>query len=780
MNLDLEINPHHRSPMETIRLQVKRTSYINPGNGYVVLKGDSGGRLVTAVGYLPEALDGSRLKGTEFELQGRWEMSRFGRQFAFSKARLVTNQLFYFLAKVVKGLGDKLAHRLLDHYGEKKLLEILEHNPETLLEFKGIKAKKLKQITSSWDKQKNLRLLSEFLLPHGITPNLLVRIYNTFGDEAVARIRANPYVLTEIRGIGFKTADEIARKLGVEFGSAYRIEAAILHLLLEAGEQDGHTYLPPELLLKRLRELLDEEERRIDTELFRRVAARLRERKQLVIEKERIALKAFHYMEEFLENFFRSRSDERFPPIAATTRIEEFISHQEEFLKLKLAPEQRRIITQIGGGRRRLYALSGYAGTGKSTVARTILHFLAQNFCARKEIVCCAFTGMAAARIRKLTGFYACTIHSLLKYQGDNQFQHNRDNPLPYRVVLLDEAGMVNTQIFYRLAQAISEETLFILVGDPAQLPPIGAGNVFADILGKPWLARTTLKQIFRQDEDSVLVHFANYIRQGEIPPDYERTWKDFIFMREDIPNYFQLKKELPEKELREIRGACNERIRELILELAAKAVKRLRFPTWDFQVLTPVRRGPLGTEVLNQQLQQIFNPQQEFRFERFGTTFRVDDKVVHLQNRDMECAPYNPGDRLQNLTSWHRQRIFNGFVGIIREIDFANEFFYVIYPGPLVVRYNFDHARDIIDLAYCLTVHKAQGSQYKYVAIPLSNSHFMMLNNKWFYTAITRAEKKVYLVGQQFAFKRGCTNTETTNRYTFLASREGIAREQP
>jgi exodeoxyribonuclease V alpha subunit len=481
-------------------------------------------------------------------------------------------------------------------------------------------------------------------------------------------------------------------------------------------------------------------------------------------------MKAFHYMENFLANFFRNRSDERFAPIAGPEAIAEFLADQEARLKLTLAPEQRQIIEQIGRGRRRLYALSGYAGTGKSTVARSLLYFLSRHFCERREIACCAFTGMAAARLRKLTGFAASTIHSLLRYQGNNQFGHNREKPLPYKVVLLDEAGMVNTQIFYRLALAISEETLFILVGDPAQLPPIGAGNVFSDLLAQPWLAATRLTRIFRQDEDSVLVHFASYIRQGEVPPDYERTWKDFVYIREDIPNYFQLKKELPEKELRELRNHLNERIRELLLELAAKAVARLKFPTWDFQVLTPVKRGPLGTEVLNQQLQQIFNPTSPREFSRFGTTFRLEDKVVHLQNRDMECSPYRPETSPLHYADWQRQRIFNGFVGIIKEIDPNNELFYVVYPGPLVVRYTFDQARDIIDLAYCLTVHKAQGSQYKFVAIPLSNSHFMMLNNKWFYTAITRAEKKVYLIGQQFAFKRGCTNCETTQRFTFLA----------
>ncbi|MCD6293062.1 MAG: AAA family ATPase [Deltaproteobacteria bacterium] len=761
--------------METIRLQVKRTSYINSDNGYVVLKGDSGHRLVTAVGYLSEALDGGKLEGTEFELDGKWEMSKFGRQFAFSAARLVTNQLFYFLAKVVKGLGEKLAKKLLDHYGENELLSILENEPEKLLEFKGIKEKKLNLIKSSWEKQKNLRALSEFLLPHGITPNLLVRIFNAFGDEAGKKISKNPYSLTEIRGVGFKTADSIARKLGLPFASAHRVEAAIHHLLLEAGDQDGHTFLLPATLHHQLAELLDDEtEKKLELTTFEQVIRTMQVEDKLVIDNhQRIALKAFHYMESFLDTFFRKQSKESFKALAEIATVDQFITQQEQRLGFTLAEQQRNVISMIGTGERRLYALSGYAGTGKSTIAKTILDFLSQHFCDRKAITCCAFTGMAAARIRKLTGYQAYTIHSLLKYQGDNRFEFNRDRPLPYKVILLDEAGMVNSQIFYRLAQAVAPKSIFIMVGDPAQLPPIGAGNVFADILNKKYLAHTSLTQIFRQSKDSVLVHFANIIRKGEMPPDYDQTYKDFIFIREDIPNYFQLKKELPEKELREIRGQCNERIRRLIMELAAKAVKRLQYPTWDFQVLTPVRRGPLGTEILNHQLQEVFNPQSPVQTMRFGTTFKVDDKVVHLQNKDMECTYYRQGCKPSQTADWRRQRIFNGFVGIIKEIDLNNELFYVVYPGPLVVRYNFDHIRDIIDLAYCLTVHKAQGSQYKYVAIPLSNSHFMMLNNKWFYTAITRAEKKVYLIGQQFALKRSCTNVEAAIRNTFLSLNE-------
>ena len=425
------------------------------------------------------------------------------------------------------------------------------------------------------------------------------------------------------------------------------------------------------------------------------------------------------------------------------------------------------ISIKINGGE--CVSVVGESGSGKSTLARIILNLLLENYCERKQITCCAFTGMAAARVRKLSGFQAYTIHSLLKYQGDNRFEFNRDKPLPYKVILLDEAGMVNLQLFYRLVLAISEDTLLILVGDPAQLPPIGAGNVFGDLLHKSFLKHVSLTRIYRQDEESVLVYFANIIRTGKMPPDYKKSYRDFTFISQDIPNYFALRKSLSEQEMKQVREDNNEKIQQQILDLARQATRELEHPAWDFQVLTPLKKGLLGTEALNIALQDIFNHQGKNPVSRYGAIFREGDKVVHLQNKDMECAYYRSGLNPSQSTDWRRQRIFNGFVGIIKEIDLNNELFYVVYPGPLVVRYNFDHIRDIIDLAYCLTVHKAQGSQYKYVAIPLSNSHFMMLNNKWFYTAITRAEKKVFLVGQEYAFKRACTNIDTAERMTFL-----------
>ena len=777
--------------MESIQIKIERITYANQETGYVVLRGMLKNRQVTAVGIIPEVVTGANLTGTEYHFQGSWQRSKYGYQFVFEQATLLTNRLYYFLAKVVKGLGEKTSRRLIDHYGESQLIEIIENNPERLLEFKGIKEKKLAKIKTSWEKQKDIRELAGYLLPYGITPNLIVRIHNHFEREAVKKIQENPYLLTEIRGIGFKTADDIASRLGIPFDSTFRIQAAVVHLLMEAAENNGHTYLPAAELQKMTMELLNTEgQPQLSPSAIQQTFDQMCAAEKLLLTDGRqdnsiinfadqprsqqeaelkACLPAYKFMEDRLLSIFREKSEKKFPPMAPQSRLESFINRSEKNLEVKFSARQREIIELIGTGCCRLYALSGYAGTGKSTISKAILELLAELFCRREEIVCCAFTGMASSRIRKLTGFPAYTIHTLLKYKGQNNFEYNADNPLPYKVVLLDEAGMVNLQLIYRLVLAIDEETLLIMVGDPAQLPPIGAGNVFSDLLTKPFLNHVSLTQIYRQDAESVLIYFANIIRTGKMPPDYEDTYRDFSFISQDIPNYFALRKSLSEQEMKQVREENNEKIQQQILDLARRATRELQHPAWDFQVLTPLRKGILGTEALNIALQDIFNCQGKNPVSRYGAVFREGDKVVHLQNKDMDTTPYSPGLFSQPHISFTTRRIFNGSVGIIRKIDHDNEVFYVLYPDYSIVRYNFDHIRDIIDIAYCLTVHKSQGSQYKYVAIPLSNSHFIMLNNRWFYTAITRAEKKVYLIGQRYAFNRACTNIEAAERYTFM-----------
>ncbi len=767
---------------KTLKLRgtIERITYQNPESGFAILrvKPKRGARF-TVKGHIAEIANQANIVGAEVEFDGIWQMTKYGRQFDFSSYRLLGSELLFFLSKVVKGLGESLSKTLIERYGEERLIEILDKNPEELLTVKGIKEKRLAKILKSWQKHKSLRALATYLGGRAnITPNLLVRIYNHFGDNSLQIIKENPYRLTEIRGIGFKTADKIALELGVMFDSPWRIKSAIGHVLLEAAEQDGHCYLYKRDLLGTLQEILKKDEEEIQVSKIEAVIKKLVLEGELCLGREdEVGLCAYKFMEDWIREFFLQRQKGQ-RKVIGEREAHDFIRKYEDHHGVEFSEEQRQIIFDVATRPVTAFGLAGYAGTGKTTVCRAILDLITRYFASKEEVVCCAFTGMASSRLRKATGYDAFTIHSLLKYKGENLFEHGPENPLPQKVVLLDEASMVNLSLFYRLVKALKPSTLFILVGDPAQLPPIGAGNVFSDLLEKGILPAVHLKKIFRQREDSRLTVFANEIRQGKVPDGIdERRWHDFSFERVEAHNIFALKKKgLKDSELKRYREENNEAIKKRILTLAKRYKEKLSHPVWEFQVLTPMRIGQLGTEILNQELQAILNPSKNgaMSFRRSGIELREGDKVVHLQNKDMEVMPWDGFIRSgKEFKKVEFRRIFNGNVGLVAKIDHELEEFYVVYPERIVVSYDFDHLGDIIELAYALTVHKAQGSQYKIVVIPLSNSHYIMLNNKWFYTAITRAEERVYVVGQEFALKRACKNIQGVQRLTWLRREE-------
>ncbi len=768
------------TPEISLRASVERVTYSDPESGFAILRvKPKRGACFTVKGHICELASNAGLTGAEFEFRGSWQMTKYGRQFDFNSYRLLGSELHFFLSKVVKGLGEKMARHLIEEFGEDKLVWILDNEPERLLKVKGIKEKRLSVIKRSWHKHRSLKSLASYLGGHGhITPNLLVRIYNHFGDEALEIVRENPYRLTEVRGIGFKTADRIALCVGVPADSPWRIKAGINHVLVDAAESQGHCYLMQPDLESTVQELLSSDETRVSESRIEGVLNKMILEGLLVRgENGEIGLSSYRYMEDRLRQFFLERSVDGRRKTISPEEVESFITGYETRNGVEFAPEQQAIIRKIATEPRQIFALAGYAGTGKTTVCRAILDLLSQYYASRDDIICCAFTGMAASRLRKTTGYEAVTIHSLLKYKGENQFEHGPENPLPYRVIVLDEASMVNLSLFYRLAMAVKPSALMILVGDPAQLPPIGAGNVFSDALNSDLMPSVHLTRIFRQSDDSVLALFANEIRQGRVPEGVAlEHWNDFLFEKVEIHNIFLLKRQhKTEKELKRFREENNQAILERILELAAYYSKRLTHPSWDFQVLTPMRIGQLGTEILNSRLQDILNPSEKSRtVTRAGIRLKEGDKVVHLQNKDMEVMAWEAFIKEgKQFTRQEYRRIFNGNVGLVSRIDLEAEQFFVVYPERIVVAYDFDHLGDIIELAYALTVHKAQGSQYRIVVIPLSNSHFIMLNNKWFYTAITRAEEKVYLIGQQFALKRACTNVDGVERLTWLGRKK-------
>ncbi len=773
-----QAGPARRPGDITLQGRVERVRFSSPESGFVVLKvKPARGAEFVAAGTVAEVVSGSGLEGVELQLRGNWEMTRYGRQFRFSQCRILGSELLFFLSKVVKGLGPAMAKSLIDSFGEEELVRILDNEPQRLLQVKGIKEKRLALIMRSWHKHRSLRDLARYLGGRGqISPNLLVRIYNHFGENSLETVKKDIYSLTEIRGVGFKTADKLAVSMGLDPGSPARIKAAIRHVLVESAENHGHCWLTSQQLEEAVTEVLSSDEHSPEPRMIESVKG------QMILDgsivqgaRGEVGLSAYRYMEDWLREFFLTRSARCNRPVIAQEDIVSFLEQYEESIGIELAPEQKEIITRIAAEPRMVFALAGYAGTGKTTICKAILDLLTTRFVDdRDDVICCAFTGMASSRIRKATGYEAVTIHSLLKYRGENRFEHGPDNPLPHRVVLLDEASMVSLPLFYRLAKALRPGTLLVMVGDPAQLPPIGAGNVFGDALKNELVPSVHLERIFRQSQESVLALFANEIRQGRVPEGVESgEWSDFRFEKVEKHNIYALKKRSTERELKMYREENNQAILDHILGLARQYAARLDYPVWDFQVLTPMRGGQLGTEIFNTRLQPILNKSGGKTVTRAGITIQEGDKVVHLQNRDMPVMGW--GQFLEEEKQFEAvefRRVFNGNVGLVSRIDAEAEQFYVVYPERIVVAYDFDFLGDIIELAYALTVHKAQGSQYRVVAIPLTNSHFIMLNNKWFYTAITRAEKMVHLVGQEYALKRASTNIQGVSRQTWLSSR--------
>ncbi len=777
---------------KTLSGRIERVTYASKASGFAVLKvRPERGNAFTATGYVPEmtsALEGNTaLEGADYQFVGEWTATKYGRQFAFQHAKPTGSELLFFLSKVVKGLGEKLAKELIVRFGETELVSILNDNPEKLLNIKGIKEKKLSLIQRSWQKHKNLRNLTEYFASHNanISPGLLIRIYNHFEGNALEIVQENPYRLTEVRGIGFKTADRVALSVGLPAFSPVRIEAAISHFLLQEAEENGHTYLTvsrlEELVTEGLYVIESQSEPESDLQnktkihqIFPDTLEKMITLKQLIkTDKDRIGLSAYRHMEDWLRDFFTERSSVQMRKLISKDETALFIKGFEDANGMEFSEEQKEIIFKVATEPRLAFALAGYAGTGKTTVCKAILQLLSDKFIPAKEMICCAFTGMAASRIRKTTGFESSTIHSLLKYQGEGTFEHGIENPLPYKVIVLDESSMVNLQLFYRLARALRPDTLLLMVGDPAQLPPIGAGNVFSDIIHSNCVPVIQLMRIYRQSEDSVLALFANEIRTGKMPEQIGKTgWQDFAFEEQEPHNLFKLKKQCSEHELKAFREINSQAILDRIQQLAREYSTTLTHPSWDFQTLTPMRIGLLGTEALNTSLQAVLNPDtSKPSVEKGGFIFRLNDKVVHLQNKDMPVMTWD--DFVSNRKAFKAaefRRIYNGSIGLVIGMDMEAEEVYVVYPERFVVAYQFDMLGDILELAYALTVHKAQGSQYKIVVIPLTTSHFIMLNNKWLYTAITRAEQKVYLVGQKYALKRACTNMESVVRQTWLS----------
>jgi len=732
----------------------------------ILFEGDDGffigilktGEKISGV-YYESAIE--NLKGSAITLKGSWfEHKKYGRTFTFESLHVNQNELFFFLNKIIKGFTKKLSADLIEHFGAEELVNILDNDIQRLIEFKGIKEKRLKKIQTSWKQFRSMRNLGEFLSPYNVTPTLLTTIATAMKDinEPCTKIKENPYILTSINGIGFKRADELALKMGINPEDEGRISSAMDYVLLDYCEAHGNSCITKEVLFDALNELLGFTEKKSLYEIA--LVERVSEGSIVLMKNDRLSPSRLYDAEKYLfENF--------------TTRAKQntggYVQDLDTFLQesdLTLASEQKKAVMSINNGASILF-LVGYAGTGKSTTSRTILNLLHTRY-DRKEIITCALSGIAAQRISDTTGYESATIQSLLVKHEDN-------DTFPYSVILVDEASMINSTLFAKMMRKISNKAIVIIVGDDAQLPPIGAGNVLSDVLTLQLAPIVKLTQIFRQSPEQAITLIANDIRQGSLP-NYKEKYEDFEFINIEIANYYSLKNQLSQEELKVLREQNAQNIIIEILHKVVASIEKARYRLANkqikeylnyFQVITPMKGGILGTTNLNKVLQAYFNPNPKKCIKRGEIEFRLMDKVVHTKNENMLSWS---SESFKENEDPHERRIFNGMSGLLFKIDEEEEQLFVFYPNEdVVVRYEYEELRTHIMLSYALTIHKVQGMEYDIVIMPMSFTHFIMHNTKLVYTAITRAKHRCVIIGEHGAFENACRRLETTRRDTVL-----------
>lgn len=773
--------------MASVETVFKRIVY---QSGDFVIFGTNDG--LSAKGHSLE--DPTSLLNIPLLLLGNWESYKGKRSFEFSSYLVQENQIYFFLTKMVKNIPTKTARAIAAQMSEEELEQVMADNPTQLLQFKGIGPKKVTKIKQKWDEFSQVRKLGKVLLPYGVSNNLILRIHDHFEGDAV-RIAANdPYRLTEVRGIGFKTADDVALKLGVHPKDPKRVTACVLYCMEEKIAGDGHTVSTLDNLIDKVQDEIREDaieglpSARHDIQVL---IGDLVSSKKLVVVKGTypdgacwLALPWYFVYESVISELAALATTSK---VTVVPDIEEWLAAYELKTNRVLGAQQRNAV-RLANTLPPVMAISGFAGTGKTTTSRAILELLAIKY-GPESIVCCSLAGVAANRAKIQSGFPGMTAHSLLEYNGT--FQRNAENPLEAQVVLLDEASMMPSELTYRVMSAINftEGAMLILMGDPAQLPPVGAGAPFTDLLQYQLIPNVVLDKIYRQSEDEAIATFAASVRKGKVPDNYANSgWADFKFVDKSIPNYWKLKNTLPEKELKEVREANNRDIKDVILKAVAKhkdAIKafyskgELLDMQSRVQVLSPIKDGDVGVTLLNKDIQEVLNPlESRSQLVAGSRYFREMDKVVHLRNKNMNVIPlldYTQANGVLDDVVSTVTRVFNGQLGIIVKVVgdgpsvdevhvcYPNENYVVVYSKADITSY-------VLDLAYCLSVHKSQGSEFSYVYMPVTLSHFIMLNPKLLYTGMTRAKKGLALIGQKYAFEMACKQKADSTRKTVLS----------
>jgi exodeoxyribonuclease V alpha subunit len=710
---------------------LERISYHNEENDFVVakLREKEKKELTTIVGNLSGINPGESLK-----LTGKWvQNKRFGEQFQVESFEVTVPATLHGIQKylasgLIQGIGPIMSERIIEKFGL-HTLEVIEKTPERLSEVEGIGPKRISMIRKAWEEQKEIKEIMIFLQGHGVSAAYSAKIYKRYGSQSIEIVKENPYRLAhDIYGTGFITADKIAQNLGIDRNSLIRAKAGLMYVLSQLMEE-GHVYYPETQLIHKAKEILS-----VDEEIIAQAVKELSKEKELFLEDldpdgnlRAAFLAPFHVAETGIARGLMNLKES--PSNIRPIHPEKAIEWVQQKLNIELAQRQGEAVLLAATSK--VLIITGGPGTGKTTLITAILRIFQQ---LKLRILLAAPTGRAAKRMNEATGWEARTIHRLLEYSPHKgAFKKDQDDLLEADVVIIDETSMVDTLLMYHLLKAIPPHAHLILVGDVDQLPSVGPGNVLKDIIRSGRFTVVRLTEIFRQAQESMIVVNAHKVNQGQLPvlKEIGKPEKaDFQFIQEEDP----------EKILQNILDLCSEKI-----------PRDFRFhPLREIQVLTPMHKGTIGVTNLNIELQKRLNPGQS-GITRGAWNFRIGDKVMQIVNN-------------------YDKDVFNGDIGWISKIDPEEREVVIEFDGGLIP-YDYSDLDEIV-LAYAVSVHKSQGSEYPVVILPVVTQHYMLLQRNLIYTGITRAKKMVILIGTKKALAIAINNNKPQRRYTLLSER--------
>jgi exodeoxyribonuclease V alpha subunit len=737
------------STLQALDATILRVAYQSLESGYVVLRVQAANEEITAVGEMTAPMPGERVR-----LRGRWEVhAKYGRQFRFEDYELLrsatTEGLAAYLADALPGVGPELARRIIEHFGD-RTFEALDQGEEALRQVRGIGPVKAATIADAWAEHRHIHELMAFLRSKGLSPALARRVYKLYGARAIEVIERRPYRLAmDVRGVGFLTADRIARKAGLSEDDPERFQAALLHALREA-TAEGHMYLDKQTLIQSAAKLVSRPTVLVEEQLRKLVEDKAVASEETAEGHDVIYLPALLRCEKRVAWMLRSLAATTATSAPDPKQAEELLRHFEAFAGVELNDEQRAAL--LATTRQSVSVVTGGPGTGKTTLTRAVVWVWKRS---GKEVALAAPTGRAAKRLEEIAEHEASTIHRLLKYQPGGGFAHGPSDPLPYDLVIVDESSMVDMPLACSLLEALKPGTTLLLVGDADQLPPVGPGAFFAEVVGSGALPVTRLTKIYRQAEQSLIVRNAHALLRGEamVLPTRDR-WRGEDMLWVDIEAEQRREAEEAARAGRPPASAPDQYELALakIVNAVTRNLPRAGYSPEDIQVLSPMRRGLLGVDNLNARLQSLLNPPDARKGEvrRGQTVFRIGDRVLQTANN------YDKG-------------VFNGEIGRIVHIGTEGRTTVAFAIGE--IEYEPDELNEL-ELAYALTVHKSQGSEYPAVVMVVHSSHYIMLKRNLLYTALTRAQGMAILIGDRKGLWKAIRTAPEKERLTRLAAR--------